>query len=183
MYNPYLLTYLFTPWSRVLLEKLTVFQLVQKFPAFYGTQRFITAVTSARHLSLFWASLINFTTPNPTLPEYPFNIIFSYKSVYPKWSLSFRFPYQNTAYTSPFPISATCRAHLILLDFVTRIILGEEYRSLSSLLCSFHHSPVNLSLLVPNILLNTLFSNTLSLHTSLNVSDQVSHPYKQQAQL
>jgi len=29
-----LLTYLFTPWSRVLLEKPTSFQLVKKFPAF-----------------------------------------------------------------------------------------------------------------------------------------------------
>jgi hypothetical protein len=40
-----------TLWSRVL-EKLTGFQLVKKFPAFYGTQRFITAFTSVRHLSL-----------------------------------------------------------------------------------------------------------------------------------
>jgi len=48
----YVLTYLLTPWSTVLLEKLTVFQLVKKFPAFYGTRRFITAFTSARHLSL-----------------------------------------------------------------------------------------------------------------------------------
>jgi hypothetical protein len=45
-------TYLHTPWSRVLLEKLTGLQLVKKFPAFYGTRRFITALTSARHLSL-----------------------------------------------------------------------------------------------------------------------------------
>jgi len=29
--------YLRTPWSRVLLEKLTGSQLVKKFPAFYGT--------------------------------------------------------------------------------------------------------------------------------------------------
>jgi len=35
-----------------LLEKLTGFQLVKKFPAFYGTRKFITAVTSARKLSL-----------------------------------------------------------------------------------------------------------------------------------
>jgi hypothetical protein len=44
-----------TPWSRVLLDKLTGCQLVKKFPTFYGTRRFITAFTSARHLSLFWA--------------------------------------------------------------------------------------------------------------------------------
>jgi hypothetical protein len=34
--------YLLTPWSRVLLEKLTSYQLVKKFPSFYGTRRFIT---------------------------------------------------------------------------------------------------------------------------------------------
>jgi hypothetical protein len=40
-------------------------------------------------------------------------------------------------------------------------------------------SPVSLtsSLFSPNILLNTLFSNTLSLCSFLNVRDQVSHPY------
>jgi len=36
---------------KVLLEKLTGLQLVKKFPAFYGTRRFITAFTSARHPS------------------------------------------------------------------------------------------------------------------------------------
>jgi len=41
-----------TPWSRVLVEKLTGFQVVKKFPAFYGARRFITAVTSALHLSI-----------------------------------------------------------------------------------------------------------------------------------
>ena len=68
--------------------------------------------------------------------------------------------------------SATCPAHLIL-DFITRSVLGEEYRSLSSSLCSFLHSPVTSSLQGPNILLKTL-----SLRSCLNVSDQVSHPYK-----
>jgi len=48
----HLLTYLLVPWSRVLLEKLTGSQLFKKFPAFYGTRRFIIALTSARHLSL-----------------------------------------------------------------------------------------------------------------------------------
>jgi hypothetical protein len=46
--------YLRTTWSRVLLEKLTGLQLVKKFPAFYGTRRFLTALTSDRHLSLSW---------------------------------------------------------------------------------------------------------------------------------
>jgi hypothetical protein len=45
--------YLLTPWSRVLLKRLTSFQLVKKFPAFHRTRKFITAFTSARHLSLY----------------------------------------------------------------------------------------------------------------------------------
>ena len=41
----------------------------------------------------------------------------------------------------------------------------------------YTYSPVTTSLLGPNILLNTLFPNTLSLRSSLNVGDQVAHPY------
>jgi len=72
-------------------------------------------------------------------------------------------------------IRATCLAHLILLDLIT-----QQYwvRSLSSSLCSCLHSPVTSSLLGPDILLNIILSNTLSLRSSLNVSDQISHPYK-----
>jgi hypothetical protein len=82
--------------------------------------------------------------------------------------------------TSPFPIIATCPAYFIL-DLITRILFSEEYReyrSLSLLLCSLIHAPVTSSLLGPNIFLGALFSNTLSIRSSLNVSDQVSHPYK-----
>jgi len=56
-------------------------------------------------------------------------------------------------------------------------ILDEEYRSLSSLLRGFFLYPLTSSLLGPNILLSTLFSNTLSLRSSLSVSNEVSHPY------
>ena len=106
------------------------------------------------------------------------NIILPSTSGSPKRSLSFRFPHQNPVYTYTLPICPACHAYLILLDLIARTILGVEYRSLSSSLCSFLHPPVTLSLLGPNILLKTLFSNTLSLRFSLNVSDQVSHPYK-----
>ena len=67
-FNP--LTYLLTPWCRVLLEQLTGLQLVKKFPAFHGTRRFITALTSVRHLSLSWNSPIQSTYPHPTSWRY-----------------------------------------------------------------------------------------------------------------
>ena len=173
-----LLTYLLTPWCRVLLEKLTGLQLVKEFPAFHGTRRFITALTSVRHLSLSGASPIQSMYPHPTswrsililsthlrlgLPNGLFPSCFPTKTLYTPLSL---------------PIRATCQAHLILLDFITRTKLGEEYRSFSSSLCILLHSPVTSSLLGPNILLNTIFWNTLSFLSSRNVSDQVSHPYK-----
>ena len=71
------LLYLLTPWSRVLLEKLASLQLVKKFPAFYGTRRFLTALTNARHLSLSWASPIQSSYPNPTSWR-PILILFSH---------------------------------------------------------------------------------------------------------
>jgi len=46
------------------------FQLIKKFPAFYGTPRFITALTSAHHLSLSWASSIQSVPPHP-IPQDP----------------------------------------------------------------------------------------------------------------
>jgi hypothetical protein len=61
---------------------------------------------------------------------------------------------------------------------ITRMIFGEEYRLLSSSLFRLPHSPVTSSLLGSNILFSTLFSDTLRLRSSLNVSDHVSHPYK-----
>ena len=48
-------TYALTPWRIIIPEKLIGFQLVKKFPAFYGTPKFITAFTRACYLSLSWA--------------------------------------------------------------------------------------------------------------------------------
>ena len=93
-------------------------------------------------------------------------------------SLSLGFPHQYPVYSSPVPLACYMPHRSYYSWFYTRTILDERYRSLSSSLCRFLHSLVNSSLLGPNILLNTLFSNTLSLPSSRNVSDQVSHPYK-----
>ena len=103
----------------------------------------------------------------------PSNIIFPSTPGSSTLSLYFRFSHHNPVCTSFLPLRATCPAHLILLNFITKIILGEEYRSLSSSLCSFLNSSVTSSLLGPHTLLSTLFSKTLSLRSSLIVSDQV----------
>ena len=159
-------------------EKLTGSQLVRKFPVFYGTRRFITAITSARHLFLSrprWNQSINL---HPTSWR-PVVILSSHLCFgLPSGLFPSGFPTKTLYAPLLSPIPTTYPVHLILLDLTIRTTVCEEYRSLSHLLCSFLHSPVTSSLLGSNILLSILFSNTLSLRSSLNMSDQVSHPYK-----
>jgi hypothetical protein len=68
------------------------------------------------------------------------------------------FPTRNLYTLLSYCIRATCPTHLFLLDFIILIILGEEYKLQTSLLCSFPHSPITSSLFGPNIFLNILFS-------------------------
>ena len=97
------------------------------------------------------------------------NIILPSMPGSPKWSLSLRFPQQKPLYIYIYLllIRASWPAHLILF-FIIRTIFVEVYRSLSSSLCSFLHSPFTSSLLGPNILLNALFSNILGQRSPLN---------------
>jgi len=177
-HRPSLLTYLLTPWCRVLLEQLTGLKLVKKFPLFHGTRRFITALTSVRHLSVSWASPIQSIYPHSTSWRSILILSTHLRLSLPSGLFHSGFP-SKTLYTPlSSPIRATFPAHLILLDFITHTILGEEYKSFSSSLCNVLHSLVTSSLLGPNILLNTMFSNTLSFLSSRIVGEQVSHPYK-----
>ena len=61
----YLLAYLLYA-AESFLRSLSGSQLIKKFPAFYGTRRFITALTSASHLSISWASSIQSMPPHST---------------------------------------------------------------------------------------------------------------------
>ena len=172
------IAYLLTPWCTFLLEKLTVLQLIKKFHTFHGTRRFFMALTSVRHLSISWVSPIQSIYPHPTSWRSILILSTHLRLGLPSGLFPSGFP-TKTLYTPlSSPIRATCPTHLILLDFITRKILGEEYKLFSYSLCNLLHSPVTSSLLGQNILLNTMFSNTLSFLSSRNVSDQVLHPYE-----
>ena len=121
-----------TPWSRVLLEKLTGSQLVNKFLPLYGTWRFITKVTRARHLSLSWARSIQSMPPVP-IAEDPFYIILLF------WPGIFHlvsFPQLSpTKFCLQLSLIPNFPHALPISVLITHISFGEQYRSLSSSLC------------------------------------------------
>ena len=114
-----LITYILTPWCRALLEKLTGLQLVKKFPAFHGTRRFITVITSVRHLSLSWASPIQSIYPHPTSWRSILILSTHLRLGLPSGLLPSGFP-TKTLYT---PLSshipATCPAQLLTQYYIS----------------------------------------------------------------
>jgi len=109
-------------------------------------------------------------TPTSQFLKIHLNIILPSIPGSPKWSPSLRFPHQNPVYTSPLTHTSYVTCHLILL-----VLLPEQYWVRSTDHEAPHYvvfsTPITSSLQCPNILLNTLFSNTLSLHSSLHGSD------------
>ena len=106
------------------------------------------------------------------------NIILPSMPESPKWSLSLTFPHQNPVHASPLPHMhyIPCQFHSSRFDHPNNTGWGVQVIKL--LIMQFSPLPCTLSVLGPNILLSTLFSNILSLRSCLKVMDQVSHPHK-----
>jgi len=148
-----------TPWSRVVLEKPTGFQLVKKFPAFYGTWSFLAAFTSARHFLKIHLNIFLPSTPGS-----------------PKWSLSLRPPLPKTLYTCDLP-----RTRYVPRPSYSRFLLPEQYwvsnTDHAALIMQLPPIPC---LLVPHRP-KYFPQHPLLRHPQpafLSVSDQVSHPYR-----
>ena len=151
----------------------------QEIPCIFATRRFTTAFTNVRHLT--------HTEPARSSPYH--YILTQYWVRWSKRSIlilssDLRLGYSSVLFPSSFPSKILTSVHAAWLtqfiphNFITHTIMGEKYKSLSYSLCSFLHYGLTSSLLGPNVLLNILFPSTLNLRSSLNVSDQVSVPYK-----
>ena len=157
----YVFTYLLNPWSRVLLEKLTVSQLVKIFPACYGIRRFITAFTSAATCPYSEPDQFSPCTLSHFLKMY-LNIILPSTPGSSKWSLSHRFPNQNSVYTSPLPhtLYMPRLSHSSRFDHLNNIWLGVQITKL--LIMHFSPLPYYLVSVKPQIFSSAPYSETPS---------------------
>ena len=117
--------------------------------------------------------------PTSHLLEIRPNIIHLSTSRSPQWSPSLRFPHQDPIHPlSPHPYAphAQSISCFSILSPAQCWVWSTNHLAPRYAISSI--PPFTSSLLGPNILLNTMFSNTLSFVSSRNVNDQVSHPYK-----
>ena len=124
-------TYLLTPWSRVLLEKLTGFAANQEIPCILWNPK-VHYCTHKRPPPVPILSQLHTvpTTPSHFLKIH-LNIILPSTSWSLQWSLSLRFSHQNLVHTSPFlhtchttlspfnqPLTNQGQIHLFLPNYV-----------------------------------------------------------------
>jgi hypothetical protein len=154
-------------------ETASCIQPLKNFPTFQAALRLICLFVKAYHWSLSSARSIQ-STPSPYISPRFILLLPTYLcpglccGLFPSG-----FPSNNLQAFLFSPIHATCPAFLILLDHYNRT--WRKYKLWSSSLCSFSN-PTSLHLL--SVQMSTLFSNTLSLCSSLNIRDQVSHSYR-----
>jgi len=158
-----------TPRDRVP-EKMIVTQLVKKFPTFDRTRRLITVFTKQ---SPPLVPILRQMNPVYNLPPISLRSILILSShLRPCLPTGFFPSGFQTKISYAFLSSLLCvlhAPHFILLDLITLITFCEAYKLWCSSLCNLLKSPATSSFLGPNILLSTLFSDTVMHSTGVGI--------------
>jgi hypothetical protein len=119
----------------------------QEIPCTSWDLKFITTLTTILHLSLVWATAIQFTPTNHISGQYVV-ILSSYLHLGLSISLFPSSLHTKTAYAFLFClICATCLTNLIFLYLIAQIIFYEEYQWCSFSLCK--SAPISCRFLSP----------------------------------
>jgi hypothetical protein len=172
------LLYVGFPNCKGLPEKLTVPHLVNKFPSFYGTRRFITASTSARQLSLSWASSIQSMPCHSLSERSTVSLPYSLSCSYSHWAVSFKFADESPLRVSLLPIRATCCAHLLTRFGLPNKIWLVGLQSIRLLAMQLFPFSCFLRLCVPKCLPQYLLIAFLQPVFFSNMIHQISHSHE-----
>jgi hypothetical protein len=124
----YHLTTQLISWSKALLEKIIVTQLVKKFTSFYGTGKFITVFIGTCHWSLSSATCIQSTASHP-ITQRSLLILCSHLCLgLPSCLFPSGFLTKSLYALLISPLRATCPSRFILLDMITLIIFSAAYK-------------------------------------------------------
>jgi hypothetical protein len=145
----------------------TVFQSVQKFPAFYWPRRFITVFKTASHISLLWAKSIQSMALSNFLNIY-FNIIIPSAIGSSKCFFHSRFPPQKRCMNlfSPSTCYMSRQTNSSWFDRPNNISWGEEITKFFVMQSSL--------LLCYLLFLRPVFLNFLCIRFSLNITNKIS---------
>jgi hypothetical protein len=139
-YFPMVLTYSFTPWCRILFEKLIVTQVVKKISCFLMEPEGSLPCSQKPPLDPILSQLNPVRTVDPCLLKVHLNVILPPTSRSSK-CFFFRSSNENIVCISHLPISATCPTHLFHY-------LSTKYCAhFTSLLSVLHAQPISHDLL------------------------------------
>jgi hypothetical protein len=126
--------------------------LLEQYPVFHSNERFLITFKEAQQEPLCWAKQIQSLYLCSISQRF---ILISYQlCLYSILQVSWSELYKHFLI---YPMCATWPLQLIFLELTIQIMFGEDYKLLTSKLCSFLQNPVTSSLLNPNISLSTLF--------------------------
>ena len=121
-----LLTYLLHGAESFLRRWTVNFAASQEIPRIYGTRKFLTVPTSARHPSLSWDNSVQSPRHPPTSWRSILILSSHIRLGLPNGLFLSDFPTNTLCPPYSSPIRVTCPAPLIRFDFTIRTILGKE---------------------------------------------------------